>query len=333
MSSDDQLIDVAGENPLAALLWPWLLTALDDWGRAEASAKQIKARVFPMISNVGIAEIEEALQLFAANGLVEMYEVAGKRYIAIPQDKWFSYQTHIRAEKRNDDKSRYPAPPSAQLRAGSRDVAQVRAVDAECEPSPSPSLSPSLPNSKSGHGGSLSESADAALGHDAAAPVDLTETDPTADIQPQQQGTENAARATPPHYAEDSVPFRLAVRLRTAIHAHSPKAQLPGLTSKAMQKWAHEMDLCERKDQRTPREIAAMIDWATSDSFWSANILSPQKLRQHFVTMEKQMLARQNRPSQPRAGQNGHSPPKQPVSARAAGFVPASSVNIWKDAE
>jgi hypothetical protein len=45
--------------------------------------------------------------------LITLYEVDGKRYMAVKPDKWFRYQTHIRQEKRDKDESRPPAPPGS----------------------------------------------------------------------------------------------------------------------------------------------------------------------------------------------------------------------------
>jgi hypothetical protein len=152
MSIDERLVEVAEADSQCALLWPWLLTAFDDWGRAEANAKRLKAQVFPMLDVVTPELVERALELFSNAGLITLYEVDGKRYMAVPADKWFKYQTHIRKEKRETDNSRYPAPPSevshddAQVRAGARDDAQI-AVNRI--PSPSPSLSPSKKDSSS----------------------------------------------------------------------------------------------------------------------------------------------------------------------------------------
>lgn len=153
MSVDARLIDVGERSSLAALLWPWLLTAFDDWGRSEASIKRLKAQVFPMLADVTLAVIDEALQLYAETGLITLYDVDGRRYMAIPAEKWFSYQTHIRSEKRERDSSRYPAPPAGVApqdpasTSSARNHAQVRA-DARLAgarvSSPSPSLSPSL---------------------------------------------------------------------------------------------------------------------------------------------------------------------------------------------
>ena len=171
--TDEALMEVADQNPLAALLWPWLLLSLDDWGRGSANPRQLRARLFPENPGVTVELIAEALELYAAAGLVSRYEAGGKQLLAVPPEHWFRYQTHIRAEKRTKDGSRYPAPPEQQTarecapneedarecaqgeetareRAKSadtaRDCAQSRAAARSsrgCCASPSPSLSPS----------------------------------------------------------------------------------------------------------------------------------------------------------------------------------------------
>jgi hypothetical protein len=37
MSVDERLLLVSQGQSMASLVWPWLLTALDDWGRCEAA--------------------------------------------------------------------------------------------------------------------------------------------------------------------------------------------------------------------------------------------------------------------------------------------------------
>ena len=160
--TDEALMEVADQNPLAALLWPWLLLSLDDWGRGSANPRQLRARLFPENPGVTVELIAEALELYSAAGLVIRYEAGGKQLVAVPAEQWFRYQTHIRAEKRTKDGSRYPAPPDAtalECAQGeesarecasdadtARDCAQSRATARSsrgCCASPSPSLSPS----------------------------------------------------------------------------------------------------------------------------------------------------------------------------------------------
>jgi len=147
ISIDESLITVAEHNPLAALIWPWILTALDDWGRAEAKSKMLKAKVFPCNDMITAESIGTALRLYHDVGLVKLYEVSGKPYMSVPHDKWFKYQTHIRKEKRNVDESKYPAPPIT------LDHAELREESRENEPSPSPSLTPtpSVNNNNNSH--------------------------------------------------------------------------------------------------------------------------------------------------------------------------------------
>lgn len=140
MSTDERLLNVAEEDQLAALIWPWILTAFDDWGRSEAKPKELKAKIFPGNEMVSAETIDTALALYNKNGLLKLYKVDERLYMAIPKDKWFKYQTQIRREKRTKDDSHFPAPPDdtfSQVRADAREYAQVREVSSKCIPSPS----------------------------------------------------------------------------------------------------------------------------------------------------------------------------------------------------
>lgn len=148
MAHDERLFDVAQEDPMATLLFPWIITYLDDWGRGLASPKRIKSQIFPNVSTVTITVIDDAVKLFAKHGLLEMYNDETHAYIAVPSDKWFKWQTHIRKEKRTEDKSRFPPCPtdSAQLRACARGCAQfvenpITKSENHTNRTPSPSLS------------------------------------------------------------------------------------------------------------------------------------------------------------------------------------------------
>lgn len=116
MGVDPKILDVAEADPIGALLWPWLLASLDDWGRGDADARTLKATLFPRNAAVSEEVIEDALASFAAVGLVQLYESGGRPIVSVPVDNWFRYQTHIKHEKREKDTSRYPAPTSAQMR-------------------------------------------------------------------------------------------------------------------------------------------------------------------------------------------------------------------------
>jgi DnaD/phage-associated family protein len=153
MSADETLSEIAETEPMAAIMWPWLLTYFDDWGRAKASPREIKNSVFQANPIITIDLIKKALQLYHPH-LIQLYEVEGKWYMCIPSDKWFKFQTHIRSSKRETDASKIPAPPdfepdndnSAQMREIARGVAEVATSARDYTPSPSPSLSPSPSN-------------------------------------------------------------------------------------------------------------------------------------------------------------------------------------------
>ncbi len=174
MSADETLIDIAEIDPVANLLWPWFITAFDDWGRAQAAPKRIKNTIFPANDLVTPEIISKSLSLYHNHNLIKLYSVDGKEYMSIDSEKWFKWQTHIRKEKRDNDGSKCPPPSnddnSAQVRASARDVAdssedevdraalmargarksaELRAILADCTPSPSLSPSPSIKTSSS----------------------------------------------------------------------------------------------------------------------------------------------------------------------------------------
>lgn len=62
------------------------------------------------------------------------------------------------------------------------------------------------------------------------------------------------------------------------------KANLPTLKEPNLGKWAESFAVALRNDERMqePSFVAEVIKWACSDSFWRANIQSPDKLRQKF---------------------------------------------------
>lgn len=158
MSIDEKIADIAAENPVAALMWPWFITGFDDWGRMEVVPGKIKLSIFPAFPYTS-KDIEEAINLYDKYGIVHKYEVDGKAYIAIEPEKYYKYQTYIRGNKREIDGSNCPPPPnppwdsvkgSAEVPTGNnnhadaRTCTQVSADTRKCIPSPSPSPSPSI---------------------------------------------------------------------------------------------------------------------------------------------------------------------------------------------
>lgn len=68
----------------------------------------------------------------------------------------------------------------------------------------------------------------------------------------------------------------------------NPTAQEPNWAQ-----WANVVRLMRELDKRTHREICELYDWVSRDSFWCANVLSPQKLREKW----DQLVARRSVPS------------------------------------
>lgn len=115
IATDEGISQVAERSPLAALMWPHVLPDFDDWGRAEASARGLRLRVFPAIDIVTEEVTEEALHLYAEVGFIILCEDTtrkGKRFMAIDPAKFYRFQTHIPIQKRKlSHESRYPMPP------------------------------------------------------------------------------------------------------------------------------------------------------------------------------------------------------------------------------
>jgi len=78
-------------------------------------------------------------------------------------------------------------------------------------------------------------------------------------------------------FLETSQEYILANLLFTEITKLRPTMKKPN-----MQKWASDIDLMIRVDNRSIDEIKDLIIWCQKDTFWKTNILSTQKLRKQF---------------------------------------------------
>jgi 5-methylcytosine-specific restriction endonuclease McrA len=104
MSVDKRLGVIAETDPISALLWPWLLTVFDDWGRAEVDARKLKANVFPNNKMVTVRAIKRALEQYRSKELLLVYTVEGKTYM-VNLDHFDLFHRYARP-------SRYPDPPA-----------------------------------------------------------------------------------------------------------------------------------------------------------------------------------------------------------------------------
>jgi hypothetical protein len=94
---------MAGLNPWGRLLFIALWNWADDTGRGTANPKELAGFAFPNDDEIGAAELPTLLAEIRGRFGVVFYEVAGRRYYAIP-----TWEKHQRNERRA--KSRYPAP-------------------------------------------------------------------------------------------------------------------------------------------------------------------------------------------------------------------------------
>jgi len=86
-------------------------------------------------------------------------------------------------------------------------------------------------------------------------------------------------------YAPDSDEYRLASLLLSLIGERKPDFRKPDL-----QAWADHFHCMITRDERRPGRIEDMLRWCQRDGFWQNNILSPQKLRQHFDRLEMEEM-------------------------------------------
>lgn len=85
-------------------------------------------------------------------------------------------------------------------------------------------------------------------------------------------------------YDENSSYMKMAIYFKEKILAWKPNAKIPD----DLNKWADEFRKIHELDGRTKEQIKKVIDFATTDSFWQANILSAKKLRDKFDTLDAQ---------------------------------------------
>lgn len=112
MSTDERLAEVAAEEPIAALIWPWILLELDDWGRAEFKPVKMKLSLFPACQLVSADCLATSVDCLVKYGLLAKYEVDGKTFIAVHPKKWLKFQTYLVGTKRPGHTSSIPGNPA-----------------------------------------------------------------------------------------------------------------------------------------------------------------------------------------------------------------------------
>jgi hypothetical protein len=117
ISVDPRVAELAEYGPLALLLYTWAIPHADDWGRLTGDARQFKLLVCPAL-DITAKDVDTALEQIAASGLWTRYEADGRMCIAFPIATWWKRQTYISRDKRQKDRSKYPAPPDFTLPTG-----------------------------------------------------------------------------------------------------------------------------------------------------------------------------------------------------------------------
>lgn len=97
-----------GLPKLTRLTYIGLWTYLDDEGRGVDNARLVKAAVWPLDDDYTVKKVEADLCILAETGRVIRYEIGGKRYVAVPEERWKEHQHPNRPTP-----STIPAPPEA----------------------------------------------------------------------------------------------------------------------------------------------------------------------------------------------------------------------------
>ena len=103
-----------------------------------------------------------------------------------------------------------------------------------------------------------------------------TSTQPASNHEQEVKEVKKLKKETKPLSKVAPLDEELAAYLAEKIKTHSPNADLKP------KKWPDTIRLMRERDNRTEQEIRAVIDFATNDNFWKANILSAVKLRKQF---------------------------------------------------
>lgn len=101
--------------------------------------------------------------------------------------------------------------------------------------------------------------------------------------------------AEPSDGLEGSADLELARWMFDLVLALHPKHKPPN-----WRRWCREIRLMRERDARTPEQIAVLFRWANGHAFWSANILSPGKLREKW---DKLVIQRKRENGDLRPGQ------------------------------
>src|SRR4030042_1905829 len=104
-------------KPEEQLFFVRLMLIADDYGRSDGRIDVIRSRCYP-VGETSLSQISEMLSSVCRVGLIDTYEVGGKKYVSIPH---FDQRLRSKREK-------YPPPPERQACDG-----HVTAMRRACE--------------------------------------------------------------------------------------------------------------------------------------------------------------------------------------------------------
>lgn len=79
----------------------------------------------------------------------------------------------------------------------------------------------------------------------------------------------------------------MTLRLTELLRKNNTKARIPA----DLGRWEAEADRLLRKDALSVDEARQVLEWAQSDGFWKAHILSMGKFKEKYPTLKLQMAA------------------------------------------
>ena len=119
-----------------------------------------------------------------------------------------------------------------------------------------------------------------------------TENDNVSDTDSDIKDPNVSAKPKPSKFKFNDEQMRFADWFFGKIKTISPATKKPNLDS-----WANTVRLMNENDNVSLRDMAEVFNWANSDSFWQANILSIDKFRKQYPQLSAKMP--KNKPAQP----------------------------------
>lgn len=251
-------------SPLARLLFVGLWTFADDNGIHPAAVRRLKMEVFPA-DTFDDATITGLLAELVNAGLVREYDADGERFWIVTG--WHRHQRIDRPTFRHPLPTDATANGSAIRRTLAEDSSNARRAVADA--------STTDWNGLESNGTGLE--------------LERKQTQQEGDASKGAQGSPTSGQSkAAPKFTDDDL--KLAQEMFDGIRAIHPDARPPNFD-----RWANSLRLLRNDGRdRTPEQIRATLAWIRADSFWKTNVLSPDKLREKWDTLQVKLREAQN---------------------------------------